>query len=339
MTGVTRLTSLVILAASTVTAMAAPASRAAPLAASGAGAPVFRQMDRAVSTWRSEAADSLDLPAETTLGLRGGGPALPVARCVKLNNYWCIKSAGWTGEIAADAEGHVAFATAVEGAAVAALLLKRYYVDFGRKSAMAIVSRWAPADCGAGAMAVARSGRGGVPKSLAPRGLSGTLRARWLASHARGFVLPAHGSMTQIRRSVVADRVDRPEAAPTIAVGLGEARRGAAPMTLDALLQASPNAPASRSMLGLPRVSGRRGSLSTCGDATGRIAAYAAAASAGIASGPNDDLALFSPDGAPTANLAIVMANMAKVEIGGHGAKPALIAAGIERAFPARDPP
>ncbi len=54
-------------------------------------------------------------------------PATP--RCIKLNNYWCVKRAGWAGEIAADADGHVAFASALEGAMVAVMLLRRYYLD------------------------------------------------------------------------------------------------------------------------------------------------------------------------------------------------------------------
>ncbi len=265
------------------------------------------------------------------------GPS--VARCVKLNNYWCIKKAGWSGEIAADGAGHVAFASAVEGAAVAALLLRRYYVDFGRHTALAIISRWAPAQCGllADSTRPVRS-----TASLAPKGLRGTLRATWLASHSRGFVLPRLGSTTQVRRSVVADHVGRPEIAPTIAVGLAENGRAAAPITLDALLSSSANAPPSRSLIGVPsrRSSGillsdggTRGRLPSCIDDSGRIAAYAAKASAGITATTGGDLGLFAPDGAPTANLATMMSNMARVEIGPLFAKPALIESGIAAAF------
>ena len=330
---------LAISAATSAAALAEPG--AAPV-----GPPVvFRPGERAVSTWRTEAAESLDA--------RDGTPgssavATGVARCVKLNNYWCIKKAGWNGEIAADAEGHVAFASAVEGAAVAALLLKRYYVDFHRRSALAIVSRWAPAQCdgwitGGAARPVRSIG------SLAPKGIAGTLRARWLAGHSRGFVIPRPGAAS-VRRTTVADRVSRPVPAPTIAVGLGETDRPIKPITLDALLQASPDASPSRSMLGQPRV-GRSsvlaggdppsggGSLSGCGADSGRIAAYARAAAAGIEPGPDGDLALFSADGTPTSNLATVMANMARVEIGPHAPKAALISAGIAEAFrPGRNP-
>ena len=47
-------------------------------------------------------------------------------RCIRLNNYWCIKKAGWTGEVASDSEGHVAFSSSLEGAMVAVRLLRRY---------------------------------------------------------------------------------------------------------------------------------------------------------------------------------------------------------------------
>ena len=47
-----------------------------------------------------------------------------VTRCVKLNNYWCIKSARWNGELATDGEGHVGFVSADHGADAAATLLR-----------------------------------------------------------------------------------------------------------------------------------------------------------------------------------------------------------------------
>ena len=296
---------------------------------------VFDPPGRAVSTWRREAAASLLVTPEQAEALRGPGAAPSVARCVKLNNYWCIKKAGWTGEIAADGEGHVAFASAVEGAAVAAILLKRYYVDFDRRSARAIVAHWAPAQCGTSEVGGPRMHARGA------KALGGTLRARWLASHARGFVTPIAGRGTKVRRSVVADRVPRPMEAPVIAAGLGKSSRPARPMTLDALLMSTPNAPPSRSMLGMPGHLGGGASLSlgACGDDAARIAAYADKASAGLTRGANDDLGLFSADGAPTPNLATMMGNMAKVEIGPLGATPALIEAGIAEAFrPGRNP-
>ncbi len=97
----------------------------------------FRPREREVSNWRREAATHLDASPGTVANVLLGRDPAAVTRCVRLNNYWCIKRAGWSGEIAADRDGHVAFASAAEGATVAALLLRRYYVDYGRHSALA----------------------------------------------------------------------------------------------------------------------------------------------------------------------------------------------------------
>jgi hypothetical protein len=290
------------------------------------GPPIFAPSARAVSTWRKEAAASLQLNADQRQAI--AGPSPNVARCVKLNNYWCVKKAGWNGEIAADQEGHVAFASAVEGAAVAALLLKRYYIDFDRKSALAIVAHWAPC-AGPGLVPDVMSAR-----RLAPKGLGNTLRGRWLAGHARGFTRPLAGRKAPApRRSVVATRLSRMMPAPMIAAGLGIVDT---PITLDALLAKSPNAPASRSMLGLPGHA--TAGLGGCDG--GRTAAYAAKAAEGIAVGPDGDLHLFGPDGTPTPALATMMGNMARVEIGPMSATRALIDAGIADALRAdRNPP
>lgn len=173
-----------------------------------AAPPAYQPNQRAVDNWRTESALALEMDplaaARRAFALETGDPA----RCVKLNNYWCIKRAGWNGEIAADADGHVAFASAAEGAAVAALLLRRYYVDYNRRSARAIVERWAPAQClmRPPGLAVARSAstlpavsRAGltqmlpqrvVPMGLAPKGLMNTVRARWLAAHGQMGLAP-----------------------------------------------------------------------------------------------------------------------------------------------------
>ncbi len=150
------------------------ARRAARLAE---GAPAaYRADERAVSNWRRETLLALNpAPLAAAALLRPERPL--VTRCVKLNNYWCIKRARWEGEIGADEEGHVGFASAGHGARAAAVLLRRYYTQLGRRSALAIVTRWAPAECGPAAPAV---------QTLAIRGLGQTLRGRWLAHRGRG---------------------------------------------------------------------------------------------------------------------------------------------------------
>ncbi len=328
-------------------AIATPRTGSSATGGPPARAAVFRPIERAVSTWRSEAADHLLVTPAEADALRGPGAAPAVARCVKLNNYWCIKSAGWNGEIAADGEGHVAFASATEGAAVAALLLKRYYVDFGRKSANAIISHWAPAQCGLVAGGATRGRARPTTLVAAATGLAATLRGRWLASHRRGFVAPIAGARTRPRRSVVDNHVARMMPTPTIAEGMGETTRSTRPMTLDALLMGSRNPPPSRSMLGLPRRTAResRGSdlvlgagsmsVSSCGTDSARVASYAVEAAAGIVARPDGDLALFRSDGTAASNLAKMMANMARVEIGPLGVEPDLIEKGIAAAFAA----
>jgi hypothetical protein len=290
------------------------------------GKAAFRPAERAVTNWRIQATAGLDLPPESTAKLRAGLDPAGVTRCVRLNNYWCVKRAGWAGEIAADAEGHVAFASAVEGAIVAAMLLRRYYLVYHRVSAQAILSRWAPAQCGLQAAGIARSRsarRRTEPKghgALALRGIGNTLRARWLAAHRRGS--PGGGKIAPPRRSVVADRPVALMRAPEIAIGMGELDLGRAPVRIAALDLAEPPAPRSGSAGG--------GAGAACPHETRRLRNYAMRAIEGIAASPTEDLKLFSLDGTPGPNLPRLMQNMAKVEIGPLGPRAELIAAAVD---------
>ena len=179
----------------------APRLRLAPAPLLALAAPAaYQPHERAVGNWRFESALGLDLPPLGALKQFAGTAPAQTPRCVKLNNYWCIKRAGWNGEITSDPDGHVAFASAEEGAAVAALLLRRYYIEFKRHTAREIASRWAPSQCAAPAVAIGVS-RGvsrllpqrpvpmgmlpqrPLPMGLAPHGLFNTVRARWLATH------------------------------------------------------------------------------------------------------------------------------------------------------------
>ncbi|WP_407523295.1 hypothetical protein [Methylobacterium oryzisoli] len=153
---------------------------------------LYRAEARAVSNWREETREALR-PVSLAL-VAFASPADPafVARCVKLNNYWCIKRANWDGEIGADAEGHTGFASAGHGADAAVSLLRRYYTVLGRRSALAIVRRWAPAECGAPVAARPRGTPVTAPASpalaaLAPQGIGRTVRARFLAGRGRGM--------------------------------------------------------------------------------------------------------------------------------------------------------
>ena len=196
----------------------APRLRLAPAPLLALAAPAaYQPQERAVGNWRFESALGLDLPPLGALKQFAGTAPAQTPRCVKLNNYWCIKRAGWNGEIASDPDGHVAFASAEEGAAVAALLLRRYYIDFKRHTAREIASRWAPSQCAAPAVAFGVSPgvsrmlpQRPLPMGLAPHGLFNTVRARWLATHLPGGAL-AGGAPSSAAR---AGAVDRPSPRP-----------------------------------------------------------------------------------------------------------------------------
>ena len=300
-------------------------SKAAPSEAQPAAKPAgaaFEPAHRAVSNWRTEARDNLDLPEETKTRLAYGTDWPDVPRCVKLNNYWCIKRARWAGEIAADAESHVAFASAIDGAIAAAMLLRRYYIDYRRHSALAILSRWAPSQCAGSTAAMGGSwtSRAVPAASLArdaPHGIQNTLRARWLATHRQGF--PHLDKTRAPRRSAVRSWPLAMMPAPEIAVGMGEPKRPPIPLAKIAALDFT--SPVTEPGLGC------------AGDNT-RILNYASRAIEGIVAGANDDLSLFLADGTAGANLPRLLENMAKVEIGPMAARSALIAAAIARLAP-----
>lgn len=280
----------------------------------------YRPVDRSVSNWRWESLRNLDLDMTVTASIVSGREPPRLPRCIRLNNYWCIKSARWNGEIATDNEGHVAFSSAQEGAAVAVALLRRYYLEFGRKSALAIVSRWAPAQCGLiAANPVGRSK--GAPRTradaLTTRGIGSTLRARYLASKGR-----AGGKARRpVVRSVVPDRPVPMIRAPAIAVGMGERPAGSASTRLASLGSLAGIGAGDRGSAAVPRIS--------CAGEAVRIRNYANAVIQGVANGVDDDLKLFEPDGAPSSALARVMANMAAVEIGPYKPGQPLVARAI----------
>ncbi len=322
--------------------------------------------DRAVSNWRAEALHDLQPRPVSAMAVLLNVERPVVTRCVKLNNYWCIKRARWNGEIGHDDEGHVGFASADQGADAAVTLLRRYYLDFGRKSALDIVRRWAPAEC-----------RGGPSLSLsvlAVKGIGQTLRARWLAAQRARTAKPASvrvaaagkkaASVRAAARPATGPRVSvvplRPLPSfrvPDIAVGLGERRV----TTISAALAPAPRrrqptpasvAAATRAkdpraapvQLARPKAisSGGAGSgrdakpapAASCSLDEGRIRNYAARMVQGLDLGPGDDLKLFAADGTPMPNLPRVMLAMSAVELGVLRASMELIEAAIGRAAP-----
>lgn len=322
-------------------------------------APRFDPATRSVSNWHAQTgAQLLPRALAVTASLAEDPPY--VARCVRLNNGWCIKSARWPGEIGADVEGHTAFATLDDGADAAASLLRRYYRDYGRRTALAIVRRWAPAECRV-ASAPARRGAKTPPvaMALAPRGLGRTLRARFLATHRPGGVPRGRTALRVQPWSPLARMAGRsarrpaiphvaalrpvPDIASDISPTVRPTRSVADPSALldrktdgrvpgpDRLVAESALLPAIAA--GLPILDLRLPAPLCTGDET-RILAYAARISASVGLKPGDDLDLFGPDGTPRANLAPVMLAMSAVELGTLRAGPDLVAGAIARLRP-----
>lgn len=313
-------------------------------------APSFLASERAVSNWRAEAGTALR-PASLALVARYAPvPPAFVARCVKLNNYWCIKSARWRGEIGSDAEGHTGFATAGDGADAAALLLRRYYREFGRRNALSIVRRWAPAEC---AVSSAGVSGGKVSTGLAPLGLGKTLRARYLARHARGGMrkprMVARGGPLRVqpwsplarmagaqkprpvRIAGAAETIGRPAITPIIASSSETGATSPSSRLADRFAAESAALPALAAGLPGLRLQDLAAPAPLCGNDEVRIRNYATRIAASVGLKIEDDLALFDADGRPSPRLAPVMLAMSAVELGVLRAGPDLVEAAIAR--------
>lgn len=318
-------------------------------------APTFLAPDRAVSNWRLEMARTLEPSplSAVAVALRIERPV--VTRCVKLNNYWCIKSARWIGELGTDDEGHVGFASAESAADAAAMLLKRYYVDYGRKSALDIVRRWAPAECNVSLLA----GGNGAPVAVALRGIGNTLRARWLAGHRRGKPLGAAGAARRAgtakarmaRISVVPLKPLPTVRLPDIAAGLGErlapavpsspllawrkppsplSSSGRTPPSMPPTLLKPAPGPAVAVALSAPTIPKPAPALA-CAPDEQRIRNYATRIAAALKLKARDDLKLFDPEGRPLPNLTLTMLAMSGFELGLLKAGNQLVAGAIDR--------
>jgi hypothetical protein len=312
------------------------------------GAVRYAAEARAVTNWRVETATALDPAPVAALAALVDADRPVVTRCVRLNNYWCIKSARWEGEIGTDDEGHVGFASAERGADAAATLLRRYYLEFGRKSALDIVRRWAPAEC---YFPAAGGSPGGTPAAatgpitlgnLAVRGIGATVRARYLASRRKGRFAarrPAAGPRAPAPRlSVVVPRALPAPRVPDVAADAGDGPR----LTISSALPyrvTPPRSPASRAAP--VRVAAAPAAAATdvpapaprltCAPDEQRLRNYANRIADGLRVGPDDDLKLFEADGAPTRNLAAVLLAMSGFELGTLRARGDLVDGAVER--------
>lgn len=288
---------------------------------------------RAVSNWRREAAADLVPGSAAAVAALVDEDQPAVARCVKLNNYWCIKSARWNGELGSDDEGHVGFASAEHGADAAANLLRRYYLEFSRKSALDIVRRWAPAECNLA------GGSAGVA-ALAVKGIGNTLRARYLASRRKVKVASAGAARPAAPRaprvSAVPSRPLPSFHVPDIAAGMGERKVATVSQSLSfrvgAPKPAAPRKVAQPAATGSTEAAAKPPPRIACAPDEQRIRNYAGQIVQGLGLGPTDDLDLFEPDGTPRPNLAQVMLAMSAVELGTMRASPDLVSGAVERA-------
>lgn len=302
----------------------------------GASAVRYESATREVTNWRLEAMDALGPKPVVALAalLNAGRPV--VTRCVRLNNYWCIKSARWNGELATDGEGHVGFASADHGAEAAATLLRRYYLDFKRKSALDIVRRWAPAECG-----IATSFGGAAV--LAVKGIGGTLRARYLASKRKGgsvryTATPGPGGKPGRVSMVLPVRTPQYRV-PDIMAGGGErkkpepASRPTKPLQpVAAPVARKPQPAPTTTASAAPKPVPQPATATACGPDEQRIRNYAARMVDGLGIGPTDDLKLFEADGTPLPNLTHIMLAMSGFELGMLRADHDLVERGIQRA-------
>ncbi|MDP5032120.1 MAG: hypothetical protein NWQ54_13095 [Paraglaciecola sp.] len=78
-------------------------------------------------------------------------------RCIKLNNYWCLKDFGWNGGLGKDADDHTAFKTGYYAARAVVRNMRSAYSKHNRKSALAIMSAYAPSDDCVGSRAAMRA--------------------------------------------------------------------------------------------------------------------------------------------------------------------------------------
>jgi len=254
-----------------------------------------------------------------------------VTRCVTLYTYWCIKRARWHGELATDSEGHVGFVSADHSADAAATLLRRYYMEFNRKSALDIVRRWAPAECNVA------TGIGGMAM-LAVRGIGGTVRAQYLASRrqkggAVRYTAKAGPGGKPGRVSMVIPMAPKTPQyrVPSIAAGMGERPKPDKPAEPLVAARRKPVREPATSASAAPKPAPKVQVAAACPSEEQRHRNYAGRMVEGLGLGPADDLKLFAEDGTPQPNLAHVMLAMSAFELGALRADPDLVEGAVRR--------
>jgi hypothetical protein len=291
----------------------------------------YEPNNREVTNWRSEALEALEPKPVVAMAALFRAERPFVTRCVKLNNYWCIKSARWNGEIATDSEGHVGFVSADHSADAAANLLRRYYLEFNRKSALDIVRRWAPAECNVA------TGIGGMAM-LAVRGIGGTVRAQYLASRRKKggavrYTAKAGPGGKPGRVSMVIPMAPKTPQfrVPSIAAGMGEKPKPAGPQQPLVAPRPKPVREPAATASAAPKPAPKVQVAAACPSEEQRHRNYAGRMVEGLGVGPADDLKLFAEDGTPQPNLTHVMLAMSAFELGALRASPDLVEGAVRR--------
>ena len=96
-----------------------------------------------VSNWEEQALENLEILPDELRKHKS-------KRCMKLNNYWCLKNVngGWKGSIGNDSDNHAAFRSSEYAARAAVRNFRTAYFKHNRKSALEIMSAYAPnSDC------------------------------------------------------------------------------------------------------------------------------------------------------------------------------------------------
>jgi hypothetical protein len=291
----------------------------------------YEPSSREVTNWRSEAMDALEPKPVVAMAAMFRAERPFVTRCVKLNNYWCIKSARWNGELATDSEGHVGFVSADHSADAAANLLRRYYLEYNRKSALDIVRRWAPAECNVA------TGIGGMAM-LAVRGIGGTVRAQYLASRRKKggavrYTAKAGPGGKPGRVSMVIPMASKTPQyrVPSIAAGMGEKPKPAKPPEPLVVARRQPAREPVTTASAAPKSAPKVQVAAACPSEEQRHRNYAGRMVEGLGVGPADDLKLFADDGTPQPNLIRVMLAMSAFELGALRASPDLVEGAVRR--------
>ncbi|NKC11708.1 MAG: hypothetical protein GKR94_05745 [Gammaproteobacteria bacterium] len=119
---------------------------------SGLAGPEYDLESRLVNNWKSEAISHLIITEQQLERHK-------TVRCMKLNNYWCLKDFGWKGRLGKDSDHHTAFKTGFWAARAIVRNTRTAYIRRKRKSAFQIMEAYAPPrDCVGSKAATRRDG-------------------------------------------------------------------------------------------------------------------------------------------------------------------------------------